>query len=102
MREFNFRFEKAPVRSDVNVARVPDNRVRCEICGSTVSWKRNSRNMSSSAPGGDISRVTEKGIPVQICLCGNLMQSGKLRRISIIYGADWESFHGSLAAAQHW
>ena len=92
---------------DVEETRVPTvnhakDQLCCEICGSVEFLEaefKQYRKMSSSLPGGDLSPVTENGIRVQICLCGNPIDPGHLRRRSI-QRADWESFRQSFAAAR--
>ena len=82
----------------------PKDQLVCEICGSVEFLEaefKQYREMTASLPGGDLSPLTENGIRVQICLCGNLIEPGHLRRRSI-QRADRESFQKSFEAAQRW
>ncbi len=63
----------------------PDQ-VCCEQCGSVYfaqSEFRQYRYQYGALPGGDLSPVTEDPIRVLVCICGNPMEQGTLRRWSI-------------------
>ena len=90
--------------SDVNVSRgsVSSRQVRCEKCGSTYFVEaqfRQYRTMPSSMPGGDLSPVTEDPIRMLVCMCGNPIPPGKLRKFSIPR-EQADNFDRSLNAAR--
>jgi hypothetical protein len=81
----------------------PKEQLCCEVCGSVEFLEaefKQYRKLPSSLPGGDLSAITEGGIRVQICMCGNPIEPGRLRRS--IRRADRESFQKSFEGARQW
>jgi nucleoid DNA-binding protein len=82
-----------------------NQRLSCEKCGSTSFSEvcfRHFYNLPSSLPGGGLMRVeneNEDAIPMLICLCGNLVPLGPLRKQ--VPGDQW-IFAKSVAAALHY
>jgi hypothetical protein len=85
----------------VNIQPIHPNQQQCEKCGSThfveAQFKQYRQHYSAS-PGGDISPFSEDPIRALVCLCGNPIPPGRLRRDAPKPG-DYKSFRKSLEDA---
>jgi nucleoid DNA-binding protein len=85
----------------VNIQPLQPNQQQCEKCGSTYFVEAQFRQYLpyySASPGGDIISFSEDPIRALVCLCGNPIPPGRLRRDAPNPG-DYKSFRKSFVAA---